>query len=80
MKEEIPGLISLTKEQQEEINKLEQYSRRDSVNIHGLLDNGREETSGECEQNFLDVINLTLGLSDINTHNISALHRMGRKG
>lgn len=35
-------------------------------------DNGRDETSGECEQKFLNIINFTLGLSD--THHISALH------
>lgn len=78
MKEEITGLTSLTKEQQEEINNLEQYSRRDSVRIHGLPDNGREETSWDCEQKFLKVVNITLGLPDINTHKISALHRVGR--
>lgn len=67
MKEEITDLTSLIREQKEEINRLEQYSRRDSVRIHGIPDNGRDETSEECEQKFLRAINLTLGLSDINT-------------
>lgn len=78
LEEESQSLRIQCAEQKEQINVLEQYSRRESIRVFGIQGDRKEETPAECEKKILHMIQNVLGLRDIDSAKISTLHRVGR--
>ncbi|XP_025078897.1 protein unc-13 homolog C-like [Pomacea canaliculata] len=78
LEEESQSLRVQCAEQKEQINVLEQYSRRESIRVLGIQGDRKEEIPAECEKNILHMIQHVLGLTDIDSAKISTLHRVGR--
>ena len=63
--------------QSDEINNLEQYTRRNSVRIYGINDRNPKESPIETARTVVQLVNDKLHLS-ISTADIDIAHRMGR--
>ncbi|XP_045215208.2 uncharacterized protein LOC123565406 [Mercenaria mercenaria] len=63
--------------QSEQINNLEQYTRRNTVRLYGLEDQNKDETSMETAKRVAKLVNEKLNVK-ISTADIDIAHRMGR--
>lgn len=73
----IRNLKIIIQKGEEKINDLEQYQRRDSVRFLGVGTDSERESSEDCEQKVLTIINKELNLGRVTSNDISIAHRVG---
>ena len=76
LREEVSQLSHALKSQNNDINDLEQYTRRNSIRIYGLDDPDRKETSQVTTERVLKVLNTDLEMQ-VQPRDIDIAHRMG---
>ena len=76
---EVEKLRKTVERERELRNDLEQYQRRDSLRFLGVGPDRGRETTKECEEKVLAIINEDLGLNHILATDISIAHRVGMR-
>ena len=76
---EVEKLRKTVERERELRNDLEQYQRRDSLRFLGVGPDRGRETTKDCEEKVLAIINEDLGLNHILATDISIAHRVGMR-